>query len=186
MTAGRARRNNVQAAGAEFVNALIEPRSADESIFTTLARTRALIEGRAFEAAAGIYRSLLEAELAAPLRGEILTNLGAALCLMARGAEGPAARAQLDEARDLLVEALPCRQRRQAPAAWAITRANLALVHLARYEATGESGELLSAHLALDGVDKALRRSGETALQDWVAAIRDDLLELRDRRGKRR
>ena len=161
------------------MNALIEPRSADESIFTTLARTRALIEGRAFEAAAGIYRSLLEAELAAPLRGEILTNLGAALCLMARGAEGPAARALLDEA-------LPCRQRRQAPAAWAITRANLALVHLARYEATGESGELLSAHLALDGVDKALRRSGETALQDWVAAIRDDLLELRDRRGKRR
>ena len=149
-------------------------------------RAKALIEAHDFDAAALLYLEALEDDLAPLLRGEVLTNLGAALCLIARGAEGPAARAQLDEARDLLVEALPCRQRRQAPAAWAITRANLALVHLARYEATGESGELLSAHLALDGVDKALRRSGETALQDWVAAIRDDLLELRDRRGKRR
>lgn len=173
-------------AGAEFVNALIEPRSADESIFTTLARARTLIEGRAFESAATIYLSLLEAELAAPLRGEILTNLGAALCMAARGNRGPAARAQLDQARDLLVEALPCRPRDQAPSAWAITRANLALVHLARYEANGDSGEMLSAHLALDGVDRVLRHAGETALRDWVSAIRDELLELRDRRSKPR
>ena len=173
-------------AGAEFVNALIEPRSADESIFTTLARARTLIEGRAFESAATIYLSLLEAELAAPLRGEILTNLGAALCMAARGNRGPAARAQLDQARDLLVEALPCRPRDQAPSAWAITRANLALVHLARYEANRDSGEMLSAHMALDGVDRVLRHAGETALRDWVAAIRDELLELRDRRGQPR
>lgn len=166
------------------MNALIEPRSADESIFATLTRAKALIEGRAFESAADIYLSLLETDLPAPLRGEILTNLGAALCMAARGKRSRAARAQLDQARDLLAEALPLRQRDQAPAAWGITRANLALVHLARYEANGDSGEVLSAHMALDGVDKVLRHAGETALRDWVAAIRDELLELRDRRGK--
>ena len=168
------------------MNALIEPRSADESIFTTLARAKGLIEGRAFESAADIYLSLLETDLAAPLRGEILTNLGAALCMAARSKQGPTAQAQLDQAHDLLVEALPCRPRDQAPTAWAITRANLALVHLARYEARGDSVDLLSAHLALDGVDQVLRQAGETALRDWVSAIRDEVLELRDRRSKAR
>lgn len=168
------------------MNALIEPRSRGESIFTTLARARALVEDRAFESAASIYRSLLEAELATPLRGEILTNLGAALCMAARGKQGPTARAQLEQARDLLAEALPCRPRDQLPAAWAITRANLALVHLARHEASGDNGELLSAHMALDGVDQALRHAGETTLRDWVSTIRDELLELRERRSKPR
>ena len=168
------------------MNALIEPRQADESVFTTLGRAKAFIEGRDFDSAALLYFQLLDADLAAPLRGEVLTNLGAALCILARGQTGAAAQTQLDQARDLLVKALPCRQQAQAPAAWATTRANLALVHLARYELTGNSDELLSAHLALDGIEPALRNTDETGLRDWVAAVRDQLLELRERRSKRR
>lgn len=165
---------------------MIEPRPADESIFTTLSRAKTLIEGRDFDSAVLVYFQLLDAELSAPLRGEVLTNLGAALCLLARGQRGAAAQAQLDRARDLLVEALPCRPHTQAPVAWATTRANLAVVHLARHAVSGNSDELLSAHLALDGLEPALRNSDETVLRDWVAAIRDQLLELRERRGKRR
>ena len=165
---------------------MIEPRSADESVFATLARAKALIEGRDLDSAALLYFELLDAQLTAPLRGEVQTNLAAALCLLARGQRDAAALARLDQARDLLVSALPHRQRSEAPAAWATTRANLALVHLARYETTGNSNELLSAHLALDGIEQALRETEETALRDWVSAIRDQLLELRERRGKRR
>jgi hypothetical protein len=165
---------------------MIEPRPADESIFTTLSRAKDLIESRDFDSAALVYFQLLDSDLTTPLRGEVLTNLGAALCVQARAMRGPAALARLDQARDMLVRALPCRQRAQAPAAWATTRANLALVHLARHDATGNSEELLSAHLALDGIEQALRHTDETALRDWVAAIRDQLLELQERRSKRR
>ena len=165
---------------------MIEPRSADESFLATLSRAKALIEGRDFESATQIYFQLLDDDMATPLRAEVLTNLGASLCMLARGRRGNEARDQLDRARDLLLQALPLRQPEQAPEAWATTRANLAVVHLARYETTGNRDELLSAHLALDGVKQALRNSGETALRDWVTAIRDQLLELRERRSRRR
>lgn len=169
------------------MNAIIEQRSTGESAFTALIRAKALIEGYDFHSAARVYFQLLDTELTVSQRGEVLTNLGAALYMLARGRRGTAAQAQLDRARDLLVEALPLRQRLVlAPEAWATTRANLAMVHMARYAATGNSDELLSAHLALDGIEPALHDAAETALRDWVAAIRDQLLELCERRGRRR
>ena len=165
---------------------MIEPRSADESAFATLSRAKALIEGRDFDSAALLYFKLLDGDLATALRGEVMTNLAAALCMSVGDQEDPASLAKLDQARDLLVTALTHRPRKTAPEAWATTRANLALVHIARYKVTGNSDDLLSAHLMLDGVEQTLRNAGATALLDWMTAIRDQLLELRERRQRRR
>lgn len=165
---------------------MIESRSADESALDALTRAKALIEARDFDAAALIYFNALNTDLAPLVRGEVLTNLGAALCMSARGQSGKQALARLEQARSLLVDALPFRSRAHAPEAWATTRANLALVHMARYESANNQDDLLSAHLALDETEAALRAAGGTALRDWIAAIRDQLAELRDRRAKRR
>jgi hypothetical protein len=165
---------------------MVETRSADEGVLATLSRARALIEARDFDAAISQYFRLLDYELDGPLRGEVLTNLGAALCLSVRGRRDAEALAQLTQARDLLTAAIACRPRREAPAAWATTRANLTVVHAARYEVSGNSDDLLSAHLALDGTEQAVSEVGDTALHDWVSAIRDQLLELSERRAVRR
>lgn len=165
---------------------MVEPRTADESVLATLHRARVLIEDHEFESAAVLYTQVLDADLPAPLRGEVLTNLGAALCFTASGRSGAAALAQLDQAQALLTSALACRPRRQDPVAWTTTRANLAIVHLARYKASGSSDELLSAHLALDDTETTLAEAGETTLLDWVRTIRDQLVDLRERRKTRR
>lgn len=165
---------------------MIEPRPADESVLDTLTRAKALIEHRDFDAAALLYLDALDTELTPALRGEVLTNLGAALCMSSRGQAGEAALARLEQARSLLVDALPLRSPSNAPEAWATTRANLALVHLARYENTGNHHELLSAHLALDGTEPTLRSRKVPELTDWISAIRDQLVELQDRRSRSR
>lgn len=165
---------------------MIEPRSADQSVLAALSRAKALVEARDFDSATSQFFQLLECELDMALRGEVLTNLGAALCLSARGKKDAEAIAQLNQARDLLATAVSFRPRRQVPAAWATTRANLAVVHLARFEAAGNRDDLLSAHLALDGTEQALRETADTALLDWVAAIRDQLADMSERRTARR
>lgn len=169
-----------------FVNAMIEPRAADESVFATLTRAKALIEGRDFESATHAYTDLLERELTPQLRGEVLTNLGAALCLSVGGMPKPTTLDRLDRARSLLLTACSYRESGAAPAAWATTRANLAMVHIARYEATGNSNDLLSAHMALDGTEQRLLEADEPTLNDWVLAIRHQLVALRDRRSRQR
>lgn len=165
---------------------MIEPHVADENVASAFARAKALVEIGDFNAAAPIYFQLLDSELALPLRAEALTNLGATLCMQARGQPESLAESMLEQARHLLVEALAIRRRAEAPAAWATTRANLALVHLALYQASGKSDELLAAHLTLDGIEQVLRTAGEPALLDWIMAIRDQLLELSERRGRKR
>ena len=165
---------------------MVEPRSADQGVLATLSRAKALVEARDFDSATLQFFQLLDCELDVALRGEVLTNLGAALCLSVRDKRDAAAIAQLNQARDLLATAVSCRPRQHVPAAWATTRANLAVVHLARYEATGTRDDLLSAHLALDGTDQALRDTGDTGLLDWVLAVRDQLAELGERRAARR
>lgn len=167
------------------MNALIDPRPVDGDIHDALHRAKLLIERQDFEPAAALYAQLLDTDLAIPLRAEIQTNLAAALCMLARAT--PAAEpalALLDRAHALLIEALRHRDPSIEPDGWVSTRANLAVVHLARYQATGERSDILSAHLALDGVEAALTGTTDPTLLDWVTAIRDHLVDLRDRRGK--
>lgn len=165
---------------------MIEPRSADEGVPVALNRAKALVEARDFDSAILQFSQLLDRDLDTPLRGEVLTNLGAALCLSVQGKRDAAAITKLGHARTLLAEAAACRPSGFVPAAWATTRANLAVVCLALYEATGNRDDLMSAHLALDGVEQAVHQAGDTALQDWVLAIRDQLADLGDRRTSRR
>jgi hypothetical protein len=165
---------------------MIEPRSADEGVTATLSRAKALVEARDFDSAILQFLQLLDYDLDAPLRGEVQTNLGAALCLSVHGKRDAEAVAKLNQARDLLAAAVACRPRWSAPVAWATTRANLAVVYLTRHEATGSRDDLMAAHLALDGVEQALREAGDTSLEDWVLAIRDQLADLGDRRASRR
>lgn len=170
------------------MNALSESRSARESAAATLARARALIEKQDFDPAVRLYTALLDANLSSDLRSEVETNLAAALCTLAQRPDTPKSTAldQLDRARALLNAALKHRRRTTAPREWAASRANLALVHMARYVVTRNDNDVLSAHLALDGTEDVLERAGEDELVGWVSAIRDHLLELRDRRAGRR
>ena len=165
---------------------MIEPRSADEGVSATLNRAKALVEIRDFDSAILLFHQLLDRDLDTPLRGEVLTTLGVALCMSVHGKRDAAAVAKLSQARELLATAVPCRPRGFMPAAWATTRANLAVVCLARYEASGSRDDLMAAHLALDGVEQAIQEAGDTAMQDWVLAIRDQLADLGDRRASRR
>lgn len=165
---------------------MIEPRSADEDVSATLSRAKALVEASDFDAAIIQYFQLLDRSLEAPLRGEVLTNLGVALCLSVHGQQDAAAIAKLGQARDLLGQALACRPRTVEPVAWATTRANLAVVCLALYQAGGNRDDLMTAHLALDGVEQVMREAARPNLLDWVLAIRDQLADLGDRRASRR
>jgi hypothetical protein len=170
------------------VNAVLEPRSADKGVIAALTRARTLIDGQDFAAAVPLYGEVLGAELQPDLRSEVQTNLAAALCTLVQQKHWPRTEAlnQLDRARDLLTAALQHRQRRTAPRDWVSSRANLALVHMARHDITGNEHDILSAHMALDGAEDALGRHGDVELSGWIKAIRDHLLELRDRRTRRR
>lgn len=165
---------------------MIEPRAAEEGVSIALSRAKALVEASDFDAAIVLFLELLDRDLDTALRGEVLTNLGAALCLSVQGRRDEEAIARLGQARDLLAAATACRPREQVPAAWATTRANLAVVCLALYQAGGNRDDLMAAHLALDGVEQAMRGANDAALFDWVIAIRDQLADLGDRRTSRR
>lgn len=170
------------------MNAALEPRSADKGVIAALTRARTLIDGEDFAGAATLYGKVLDGELQPDLRSEVQTNLAAALCTLAQQKHWPPTEAlnQLDRARDLLTAALQHRQRATAPRDWVSSRANLALVHMARHDVAGNEHDILSAHMALDGAEDALGRHGDAELIGWIKAIRDHLLELRDRRGRRR
>lgn len=165
---------------------MIEPRSAAEGVSATLNRAKALVEARDFDAAIVQFFQLLDRDLDTPLRGEVLTNLGVALCLSVHGRGDATAMARLGQARDLLAMAVACRPRGSMPGAWATTRANLAVVCLALHQASGNRDDLMAAHLALDGVEQAMAEAGDVAPLDWVHAIRDQLADLGDRRSGRR
>lgn len=170
------------------VNASIESRTGSESAGDMLARAKDLIEEQNFDAAVSLYGDLLDTDLQPDLLSEVQTNLAAALCtLVQRGRlSGNAALDLLDRARDLLTAALQYRQRATMPRDWVSTRANLALVHMTRHGITGNEHDILAAHMALDGTEEALGRHGDVELSGWIKAIRDHLLELRDRRARRR
>lgn len=169
------------------MNALIDPRPVDGDIHEALHRAKLLIQRQDYQSAADLYALLLQAELAASLRAEIQTNLAAALCMLARAHhQAETTLALLERAHGLLVEALRHRHPATEPDGWVATRANLAVVHLARHQASGDRSDILAAHLALDGLEAALARADDPTLRDWITAIRDHLVELRDRRSSRR
>lgn len=151
-----------------------------------LARARWMIEQDDFASAETELEAVLEQDLEPELRQEVQANLAATLCVLARDSASEQAMVRLDRARLLLIETLQHQDPLKEPRAWASARANMALVYLARYVHTDSHNDILQAHLALDGTEEALNRNHETELLEWIRTIRDHLLDLRDRRSKRR
>jgi len=165
-----------------------EPRPAARSSATELAHAKALIEKQDFKPAIALFESLLVSDLPVDLASEVQTNLAAALCTIAQGEGVPhdLALTQLEQARVLLSEALLHYQPMTAPREWASARANLALVYLARHRLSGSDNDVLQAHMALDGTEPALLKIDDVDTIGWIQAIRDYLLDMRERRSKRR
>jgi hypothetical protein len=116
-------------------------------------------------------------------RAEIEHNLGAALCLLAQQA-ADAARAMtlLETAESHLRSALAIRTRVAAARAWALTQANLALVHLTRFRRAGDAVEVMAASIAIDAALDVFQRSSDGHWIDWARDIRTHLLALKSER----
>lgn len=166
----------------------VEPGALRPGPIAELARARTLVEQGDFSSAIPLFETAIKSDLPAELIGEVKTNLAAALCTVARSGSLPHdnALAELDRARVLIAEALLQYDPLGTPAGWASARANLALIYLARHHLTESHSDILQAHLALDGAEEALHRAADTELLGWVKAVRDHLLDLRDRRSRRR
>lgn len=153
-----------------------------------LAQARTLVEQGDLSAAIPLFEIALKSDLPAELHGEVRTNLAAALCTVVQSGGMPSdvALTQLDRARVLLSEGLLHHDPIDSPIGWALARANLALVYLVRHGLTDSHNDILQAHLALDGTEEALSRAKDLELLGWIKAVRDHLLDLRDRRNRHR
>lgn len=170
------------------MNSADEIHELDETTAARLADARSLVEQEDYPAAIDLFDSVLDADLPEDMRVETKTNLAAALLMMGRrrDTDVTVAQGQLDRARLLLIDALQFYHPTEASRDWASARANLSLVYLARDSLYSSDTDILQAHLALDGTEEALHRAGDTAMLEWVKAIRDHLLDLRDRRTRPR
>ena len=120
-------------------------------------------------------------------RAGIEQNLGAAMCFVGQKEADPVqAAAAFELARRHLESALTVRTRTDAPLAWALAQANLAIVHLCVHRLTGNPVEAMAGHIALDGAQEVFRETRDRNWIDWIASIRAQLLEAVDRRKSSR
>jgi len=107
-------------------------------------------------------------QLAAPgswKHAEIAHNMGAALCLIAqRTGERQRKFSMLKMAGTYLQTAMEVRTRQAAPEAWALSQANVALVHLTRFEFWKDRVDLMVAYIA---IEDALEIFDDTANWHW-------------------
>ncbi|KKB13282.1 hypothetical protein VE25_02845 [Devosia geojensis] len=129
------------------------------------------------------YRQLISMGAGGIERAGIEHNLGVAMCLIGQRETDPAqAAAAFELARRHLESALLVRTRADAPQAWALTQANLAIVHLSNHRLTGDPAEAMAGHVALDGAQEIFRQMGKGYWTSWIASIRAHLLKAGDRR----
>lgn len=154
----------------------------------TFERARHLIDDDEVADAADLYAELLGDPQCEPdFRSKTQINMAAALCILARRNPSiDAASHQLERAARLLSAALKHHHRDTQPRSWGLARANLAIVHLSRFERRGDADDLFSAHLALDGAADAFQELGDQSALDWVIAIRDHLVALHTDRAQTR
>lgn len=161
-------------------------RSADiEPVLALLVTAQAHIRADRLADAAATYRlalagPALDAYPAA--RREVCANFGALMLNDLRlDSTAPEAGPRLDEAIELLLKARAGYGVAPGDGFRVTNNTNLALAYLQRYQLTGQHGDLLSAHMALDGAE-ALVDADNAEMRDWVRSIRDSLVELVDRR----
>jgi hypothetical protein len=111
-------------------------------------------------------------------------GLAATICLAAqRTGARPSALHRLDEAQRLIDHALRAWPPEQGGVSLATARANLAAILLSRHVISGDSRDIMAAHMALDGSEATFSEHQDQEGLDWVRALRDQLVELRDRRA---
>lgn len=169
------------------MEALVEPAPGEAIVETALSLARNAIERREYSVATSIYYELLRRPISDNSRSEAEANMAVALYMLATANPGTqAALLQLRKAQGLLQSALRLKRAESAPRQWMMSRANLALVHMALHGATGDERELLAAHLALDDTQPVLDDLNEPALDVWMASVHAFLAGLREQHAKRR
>jgi hypothetical protein len=156
-----------------------------EQVLALLATAEAHIRADRLADAAATYRMALAdpaLEAYAAARCEACSNLGALLLHDLRlDISASDAGKRLDDALDLLLKA-QAGYGLVAGHGFRVTNdANLALAYFQRYRLTGHHGDLISAHMALDGAE-ALVATDDGDMRDWIRSIRDTLVEHVDRR----
>jgi hypothetical protein len=161
-------------------------RSADiEQVLALLVTAQAHIHADRLADAAATYRlALAEPALDAhpAARCEVCANFGALMLHDLRlDSAAPDAVRRLDEAIELLLKARADYGLAPGEGLRVTNDTNLALAYLQRYQLSGHHGDLLSAHMALDGAEARVDGK-EAEMCDWVRSIRDTLVEQVDRR----
>lgn len=135
--------------------------------------------------AAETYRIALAAPALAAhpaARCEVCANFGALMLHELRVTHNaPDAGRRLDEAIDLLLQARAGYGLVPGEGFRVTNDTNLALAYFQRYQLSGQHGDLMSAHIALDGAE-ARADGSDTDMRDWIRSIRDTLVEHVDRR----
>jgi hypothetical protein len=135
--------------------------------------------------AAAIYRMLLAdpaLDAHPEARNEVWANYGALMLHELRlDTAVHDAGQRLDDALDLLHKARAGYGLATGGAFRVTNDTNLALAYFQRHQLTGHHGDLMSAHMALDGAEASVQADNQD-MRDWIRSIRDTLLEHVDRR----
>lgn len=156
-----------------------------DQVALVLADARSALSRGNTEAAIEALRAVLNSESMDEQQSMVRVNLAAALCEQAQGLdENAPAIALLDEAAPLLKEAIAALPARTPN--WALARTNMAVVLLTRGNRANTRGDILVAHLSLDGTEEVFAAAGDEAGRNWSRAVRDHLTEWHERRASLR
>ncbi len=156
-----------------------------EQVLALLVTAQAHIRADRLADAAATYQlaladSALNANPAA--RCEVCANFGALMLHELRVAhDAPDVGRRLDEAIDLMLQARAGYGLLPGAGLRVTNDTNLALAYFQRYQLNGHHGDLMSAHMALDGAEARIEGK-DAEMRDWVRSIRDTLVEHGDRR----
>lgn len=166
--------------------AVPHPKGLDrEQVLALLATAEGYIRADRLSEAATLYRQVLAEPALDDLptaRTEIFANYGALLLHEVRsGPTGPDRERILAQAIDMLARARQGYRSGQGDGSSAVSDTNLALAYFQRHLVTGENGDLMSAHLALDRAE-SVTAVGDRDMLDWIRSIRTQLSQKSDRR----
>jgi hypothetical protein len=169
--------------------AVPHPKGLDrDQVVDLLAMAESLIRADLLSEAAEQYRRVLlepALDLLPAARTEVYANYGALLLHEARlDPQGALVEHRLELAIDMLGRAQLGFRLGQGEGNSVTTDTNLALAYFQRHLLTGQHADLMSAHLALDGAERASGRE-DRAMLDWIGSIRESLLAHLDRSPRR-
>ncbi len=167
--------------------AVPHPKGLDrEQVLDLLATAEGYIRADRLSEAATLYRQVLAEPVMDDLptaRTEIFANYGALLLHEVRsGPAGPERERLLELAIDMLVRARHGHRLGHGEGNSAVSETNLALAYFQRHLVTGEDGDLMSAHIALDSAESATA-AGDSDMLDWIRSIQAQIAQKTSRRN---